>query len=80
MGQKYEIEVELISKPKAEYHNDEYAKLDLPKAPAIMVDDETVVEGSDVDESKIENAIRSHLGMPPLAPEKKGALERLFGR
>jgi hypothetical protein len=80
LGQKYEVEVEIISKPYAAYHNDEYSKLDLPKAPAIMVDDETVVEGSDADEVKIENAIRSHLGMQLLEPEKKGALGRLFGR
>jgi hypothetical protein len=80
LGKKYEIEVEIISKPNVEYRTNEYLKLGLPKAPAIMVDNETAVEGSDADESKIENAIRSHLGMPPLEPEKKGALGRLFSR
>ncbi len=45
-------QVEIISKPRAEYQTDEYSKLNLPKAPAIMVNDEVVVEGSDVDEGE----------------------------
>jgi len=32
LGQKYEIEIETISKPKAEYQTDEYFELDLPVA------------------------------------------------
>lgn len=80
LGQKYEIEVETISKPRAEYQTDDYFELDLPAAPAVMVDDEIVVEGSDVAEDKLENVIRAHLGLPPLEPEKKGLLGRLFGR
>ena len=80
LGQKYEIEVEIISKPRAEYQTDEYSKLNLPKAPAIMVNDEILVEGSDADENKLENVIRSHLGLPELTPEKKGVLGRFFGR
>jgi hypothetical protein len=80
LGQKYEIKVEIISKPRAEYQTDEYFELDLPTAPAVMVDDEIVVEGSDVAEDKLENVIRKHLGLPELEPEKKGLLGRLFGR
>jgi hypothetical protein len=80
LGKKYEIEAETISKPKAEYLTDEYFELDLPGAPAVMVDDEIVVEGSDVAEDKLENVIRKHLGLPALEPEKKGVLGRLFGR
>ncbi|MBI4765211.1 MAG: hypothetical protein HY787_11470 [Deltaproteobacteria bacterium] len=80
LGQKYEIAVEIISKPRPEYQTDEYSKLNLPKAPAIMINDEIVVEGSDVDEGKIENIIRSHLRMPPLEIGRKGLLGRLLGR
>ena len=69
-----------ISKPMAEYHTDEYFELELPVAPAVMVDDEIVVEGSDVSEDKLENVIRQHLNLPALEPEKKGILGRLFGR
>lgn len=80
LGKKYKIEVETISKPNVEYRTNEYLKLGLPKAPAIMIDDEIVVEGSDVAEDKLENIIRSHLGLPPLETEKRGVLGRLFGQ
>jgi hypothetical protein len=42
LGEKYEIEIETISKPKEEYMTDEYFELDLPVAPAVMVNDEIV--------------------------------------
>ncbi|MBI5604700.1 MAG: hypothetical protein HY879_15280 [Deltaproteobacteria bacterium] len=80
LGKKYEIQTEVISKPRAEFQTDEYFELDLPVAPAVMVDDEIVVEGSDVAEDKLENVIRAHLGLEPMEPEKKGLLGRLFGR
>ena len=48
LGQKYQFECEVISKPIAEYQTDEYFELDLPTAPAVMVGDEIVVEGADV--------------------------------
>lgn len=77
LGVKYEIEIETISKPVQEYQTDEYFELDLPTAPAVMVGEEIVVEGSDVSEDKLEEVICSHLGMPK--PRKKGVLRRLFG-
>ena len=80
LGQKYELEVEVLSKPIAEYNTDEYFELELPVAPAIMVDDQIVVEGSDVSEEKLENAIRAKLGLEAIVIEKKGVLGRLFGR
>jgi hypothetical protein len=80
LGQKYDIEVEVMSKPIAEYNTDVYFQLELPVAPAVMVDGEIVVEGSDVSEDKLENVIRKHLDLPALEPGKKGILGRLFGR
>jgi len=71
LGQKYEIQIETISKPKAEYQTDEYFELDLPVAPAVMVDEEIVVEGTDVSEDKLET-------IPTPKPRKKGMLERLI--
>jgi hypothetical protein len=61
LGEKYDIEMETISKPKEEYNTDAYFELDLPVAPAVMVGEEIVVEGSDVSEEKLESAIRAHL-------------------
>lgn len=80
LGQKYEMEIETISKPIAEYQTDEYFELDLPTAPAVMVGDEIVVEGDDVAEHKLEAVICRHLGLPEPEPPKKGFLGRLFGK
>lgn len=44
------ITIEIMSRPKGEYLTDEYFALDLPVAPAIMVGDEIVIEGKDVDD------------------------------
>ena len=78
LGAKYEVEIESISKPKEEYQTDEYFELDLPAAPAVMVGDEILVEGSDVPEDKLEATICRHLGLPAPEPKKKGILGRLF--
>ena len=78
MGQKYKIEIETISKPKAEYQTDEYFELDLPVAPAVMVAEEIVVEGSDIPEDELEAVICRHLGLTPPESQKKGVLRRLF--
>jgi hypothetical protein len=76
LGEKYEVEIETIAKPKDEYLTDEYFELDLPVAPAGMVDDEIVVEGTDVSEADLEKVICRHLGLPEPEPRKKG----FFGR
>jgi len=81
LGEKYEIEAEIVSKPRAEYQTAEYLKLGLPPAPAAMVAEEVVVQGPNISEEKVEAAIRRHLGLPELPPEaKKGILERLFNK
>ena len=78
LGAEYPVEFEVTSKPKAEYQTDEWADTELPCAPAIMIGEEIVAEGSDVTEEKVVAQIRKQLGMPPLEPEKKGVLGRLF--
>jgi hypothetical protein len=80
LGGKYQVEIEAISKPRAEYQTDEYFELDLPVAPAVMVGDEIVVEGSDVTEQKLEEVICSQLGLPTPEAAKKGILGRVLGR
>jgi hypothetical protein len=78
LGETYNIEIEIISKPKAEYSTDEYFELDLPVAPAVMVGEEIVTEGEDVSDEKIEKEICTQLGLPE--PDKKGLLGKLFGK
>ena len=80
LGKKYPIEVQVISKPIAEYQTDEYFELDLPTAPAVMVGEEIVVEGADVAEEHLEAAICRHLRLPAPEPQKKGFLGRLLDR
>ena len=80
LGEKYDIEIETISKPREEYTSEEYAKLNLPVAPAIMVDREVLVEKSDISDEKLESVICKHLGLPTPKPRKKSILSRLFSR
>jgi hypothetical protein len=82
LGDKYAVEIEVTSRPKAEYLTDEYFALDLPVAPAIMVGDEIVTEGKDVDDHTVEAAICRQLGLPEPPPESAaaGLLGRLFGK
>ena len=79
LGEKFkDIEIEVTSKPNAEYQTDEYFELDLPTAPAVMVGEEIVVEGSNVSQDKVEAVICRHLGIPEPEPQKRGFLGRLF--
>ncbi len=80
LGEKYDIEIEIISKPREEYNTDEYFDLDLPVAPAVMIGEEILVEGSDVSDEKLEAVICKHLGLAPPDPKKKGILGRVLKR
>jgi len=80
LGETYDIEIETISKAPKEYHTDEYFELDLPVAPAVMVENEIVVEGSDVSEKKLVSAIQRHLGLSKQESSNKGMIQRLLRR
>jgi hypothetical protein len=80
LGKKYEVDIQVTSKPKAEYTTDEYFELDLPVAPAVMVGDEIVTEGQYVSQHEVETSICRHLGLPEPEPPKKGLLDQLFGK
>ena len=79
LGKKYPIDIEVVSKPKAEYMTDEYFELDLPVAPAIMVADKIVVEGKNVSQHFVEVSICRHLKLPEPESPKKGVFSRLLG-
>ena len=80
LGDNYEIEIETISKPKADYMTDEYFELDLPVAPAVMVGEEILVEGTDISQKDLEQAICRHLGLPEPKVKREGLISRLFKR
>jgi len=78
LGKRYKIDIEAVERPKDEYLTDEYFELDLPLAPAVMVGEEIVVEGTDLPEEKLETAICQQLGLPAPKSEKKGILKRVL--
>ncbi len=78
LGEKYSIEIKVESNPKAYYNTDEYFELDLPVAPAVMVGDEIVIEGSDVPLYDIESSICRQLNLPLPQKEEKSFLGKLF--
>jgi hypothetical protein len=73
--QKYDIEIEPICKPAAEYETDEYFELDLPMAVAVMVGGEIVAEGQKVGQYKLESVICRHLGLPAPKFDKRALYE-----
>lgn len=79
LGDRYEVKIETTSKPKGEYLTDEYFAFDLPVAPAIMVGDEIVIEGQDIDDHSVEVVICRQLGLPEPEPPRKGVINKLFG-
>ncbi len=80
LGEKYEIEMEIISKPREEYQTYDYSEQGLPVAPAITVGEDILVEKSDISEKKLESVIGRHLGLPPPQPPKKGILGRFINK
>jgi hypothetical protein len=79
LGEKYQsIEIEVTSKSPSQYQTDEYFELELPVAPAIMVGEEIVIEGSNISQDKVEAFICRHLGLPEPEVQKRGILDRLF--
>jgi len=64
LGEKYDIQIETISKPRAEYETGEYLESGWPKAPAIMVGDEIAVQGADISDDNLEALICKHLALP----------------
>ena len=71
LGAKYPIEIEVVSKAKAEYMTDAYFELDLPVAPAVMVANEVVVEGQNISEHEVAVSICRQLNLPVPKPSKK---------
>ncbi len=66
MGEKYEMEVETVTKSREEYQGEAYQVSGLPPAPAVMVEDEIAAQGPEITAEKLEAVIRRHLGLPPL--------------
>lgn len=80
LGEKYAVDIKETSRPIETYNTDEYFELDLPVAPAVMVGDEILVEGTDVSKQDLESEICRQLRLPPPEFESKRFLKKLFNR
>ena len=58
LGKKFDLPIEVVSKPRDAYQSLTYADLGLPRAPAIMLGGETLVAGRDIAEAELEEMIR----------------------
>ena len=67
MGEKYDLEVENVSKSREAYQSEAYRASGWPAAPAVLVEEEIAAQGPSISEEGIEAVIRKHLGLPPLA-------------
>lgn len=57
LGDLNEVEVEVVSKTRAEYKDEQYRRSGLPLAPAVMLDDEMVSQGGPIDEVGLRDLI-----------------------
>ena len=79
-GEKYDIDIETISKPRAEYTTAGYLESGLPTAPAIMIGSKIVTQGFDISEKKMEAVICKHLGLNPPESVPKKLFSKLLRR
>jgi ubiquinone/menaquinone biosynthesis C-methylase UbiE len=63
LGKKYDLKIEVTSKPRQEYGTAEYLATNLPAAPAILIGEEVIVKGRDISKENLEAAICRHLGI-----------------
>ena len=59
--EKFNLEIEIISKSRDAYRAAPYQATGLPVAPAIMLENEVVVRGAQICVESLEAAIRRHL-------------------
>ncbi|MFZ5771859.1 MAG: NEPxGxxU motif selenoprotein TsoC [Thermodesulfobacteriota bacterium] len=61
LSEKFDIPFEVSERPRHEYQSLAYADLGLPRAPAIMIGGDVIVEGRDIDEQELEKILRQRL-------------------
>ena len=61
LGDQFDIDIKVISKPRHEFQAPSYMEFGMPKAPAIMIGAKVIVAGSDIEEEKLISAIKQQL-------------------
>jgi len=51
------VEIEVVSKPRAEYQSERHRLSGLPSAPTVMIDEEVVVQGKLIGEERLRKLI-----------------------
>lgn len=57
LGDMDGLEIEVVSKPREEFQSEHYRQGGLPLAPAVMIDDEVVVQGGPIAEERLRELI-----------------------
>jgi len=61
LGEEYNLEIEIVSKTRDAYRTAAYQATGLPVAPAVMLNDELLIQGGLISKEELELAIRRHL-------------------
>lgn len=61
MGEKWSVDIETISKTREAYLTTEYQATGLPIAPAVMLNDEVLIQGGPISMEALESALHRHL-------------------
>jgi len=75
LGDLKGVEIEVISKPRAEYQGERYRISGLPPAPAVMLDDEIVAQGRPIAEEQLRGLIAVKQGVKPRTVQKAEAFK-----
>jgi hypothetical protein len=57
LGDLKGVEIEVVSKPRAEYQCEHHRLSGLPSAPAVMINEEVVVQGKKIGEQRLRELI-----------------------
>jgi hypothetical protein len=61
LGARFPLEVQYLTQTREYYQSEAHRASGLPPAPAVIVNDATVIQGPEISEEQIEEAIRRHL-------------------
>lgn len=61
LGEKYNLEIDTISNTRDYYRSTAYQATGQPVAPALLLEDERIVQGGPIGEEALEAAIQRHL-------------------
>jgi hypothetical protein len=64
LGGTERVKIEITSLPREEYRSEEYRRLGLPAAPAVMIDDAGGAQGAGITEERLRELLAARLRQP----------------